>query len=154
MNCLPFANTWVQPHNVGMVHGVHRFSFLCCMLAWSVVFIALVFCVVCWHGPWCSSLYFSVLWFSVCLFSFCVWCPMLSVSLDCPFLIFLRFTFLYPLVGTAISAFWSRSWFITIFLTPETRQVPLLEQEPFNLPEHPFPRGFMCGSCWNVSRSL
>ena len=92
----------------GGVRVAHLFSFLCCVF-WRchVLLIFLVFCVVFFGGvTCCSSFQFSVLCFLVVsrvahLFSFlccvvlsfcvlfvfvlCLVCPLLPVSLDCPF---------------------------------------------------------------------
>jgi hypothetical protein len=67
-------------------------------LVGSVLLIFLVFCVVFLVGSvLLIFLVFCVVFFALFVFVFCLVFPMLSVSLNCPFLIVSSFFFLYRL---------------------------------------------------------
>jgi hypothetical protein len=88
------------------------------ILVRSVLPIVLVFFVVC---------------FALFVFVLCLVYPMLSVSLDCQFLITL--SVFSNVVMHTIRSF-PHSWLITRFSRRVARCVPHLEQEPLTLPEH------------------
>ena len=122
-HCEDFYQTWLH------IWVTRRLSYRNCLpftstwvhtriLVRSVLPIVLVFCVVC---------------FALFVFVLCLVYPMLSVSLDCPFLITL--SVFSNVVMHTIRSF-PHSWLITRFSRRVARCVPHLEQELLTLPEH------------------
>ena len=80
-SCLPFECTWVLPRLFYGLRVAHVFCFLCCVVCCSVLFVFIVFLV----------------------------CPMLPVSLDCPFLFRLVFS------NDSIRWIYKNKWFMSFF---------------------------------------